>query len=106
MAWGRRRAGPGLPAPPLSVPDVYIPLYLQPSRDKIESSDANARSVTNTTGNIRAGRAGDEELYQVEVYSSKEESLEMVRRRIALREPLGPALVTQAFARLQQSNPQ
>lgn len=105
VAWGRRRAGPGLPAPPLSVPDIYTPLHLQSSTDPTAVDTTSPPAVVAAeTSNHAQTRKADEGPYQVEVYSSKEESLEAVRRRMALREPLGPAFVTQAFAQLQQSN--
>lgn len=101
MAWGRRRAGPGLPAPPLSVPDIYIPLHLQSNTDAIGS--APTIPVANNSERASLGTPEDQELYQVEVYGSKEESLEVVKRRMALREPIGPAFVTQAFSQLRPS---
>lgn len=45
-----------------------------------------------------------QDLPQVEVYTSKEESLEVIRRRMALRGPIPAALISQAYLQLQQSD--
>lgn len=100
MAWGRRRAGSGLPAPPLAVPDTYIPLHLQSDADTTGPTSKAFTSIAKASENARSRRVDDEELYQVEIYNSKEESLDAVRRRMALRELVGPSIVTQLFSQL------
>lgn len=107
MAWGRRRAGPGLPANPISVPDIYIPRHLQKSMNSTGSSATNTSTPATihakTSENMDVEGSEDEELYQVEVYSSKEESIEVLRRRTALQEPIESGFITRAFSQLQQS---
>lgn len=103
MSWGRRRTAPGRPAPPLSVPDTYMePQYhvgagfdIQSQLKAAQDRPQTAASQGTNTDTSTDGTGMDlEELYQVEIYKTKEESLQSVRRRVALRGALPPPLVS------------
>jgi hypothetical protein len=87
MAWGRRRAAPGEPAPPLPIPDTYLPLHLRSASDS-EIGTSTAATPAST------GLAVGKEVHQVELYTSQEESLERARKRASTVGQLPQPLVS------------
>lgn len=80
MAWGRRRASPGQPAPRLSVPDVYLPFRHQikaEGRSNLQPNPEVQADVTQSNGKGAAFKG----LSHIEVYNTKEEALEAIKKR-------------------------